>query len=220
MSFGTFASGLRLLPDFLAAFPEISIDLHLSDVIDRCDRGKASTPRSASPSSPAPPLVCAAPGVKCRVIWSGSPHLPGQTRKTQTPPPPHRAPLHWLQPHYEHRGSGASPSAVNPPRRAGPRVRFRVNNGDANDAGADCGHRPRYIAGIFCYARHSSLIASSDCWLIGLFRSAAVYWVTPRGTVYQRRVEVLGDYLIEKLAPSRPSRKIMGRAAPRKAMNR
>src|SRR6202035_1934947 len=98
---------------------------------------------------------------------------------------------------------------------AGP---LRVNNGDAMMpaliAGTVLGMLPDFF---LREALESGLLERLlPDWSIPL---GAVYWVTPPEGPLPKRVEVLGDYLIEKLAQAAVAEN-HGRAGSRKAINR
>jgi DNA-binding transcriptional LysR family regulator len=194
MSFGTLQVA-PLLPDFLAAFPDISIDLHLSDAMtDVIGEGFDAAIRIAV--QPGASLVvqrlCEIP----RYLVGSSAYLDKHGR------PKH--PLHLT----EHRcigysytmnsevwrfTKGSKSASVRP---SGP---LRVNNGDAMMpaliAGTGLGVLPEFfIREALDSNRLERLLPD---WSIPL---GAVYWVTPPEEPLPKRVEVLGDYLIEKLA--------------------
>jgi DNA-binding transcriptional LysR family regulator len=101
MSFGTLHVA-PLLPEFLAAFPEISIDLHLSDAMtDLIGEGFDAAIRiTVQPgSSHIAQRLCETPR-----LLVGSPTCLDRYGRPKHPGPPHTAPLHLLQLHHGHRG--------------------------------------------------------------------------------------------------------------------
>jgi DNA-binding transcriptional LysR family regulator len=194
MSFGTLQVA-PLLPDFLAAFPEISIDLHLSDAMTDVI-GESFDAAIRIAVQPGASLVvqrlCEMP--RDRV---GSPaYLERHGR------PKH--PLHLT----EHRcigysytmnsevwrfRKGSKSASVRP---SGP---LRVNNGDAMMpaliAGTGLGVLPEFLLSEALESKRLERVLPD--WSIPL---GAVYWVTPPEGPLPRRVEVFRDYLIEKLS--------------------
>src|SRR5712675_916235 len=194
VSFGTLHVA-PLLPEFLAASPEISIDLHLSDAMtDLIGEGFDAAIRIAVQpgASLAVKRLCEMP----RYLVGSPAYLDRYGR------PKH--PLHLA----EHRcicysytmttevwrfTKGSKSSSVRP---SGP---LRVNNGDAMMpaliAGTGLGVLPEFfIREALDSNRLERLLPD---WSIPL---GAVYWVTPPEGPVTKRVEVLRDYLIEKLA--------------------
>src|SRR5712671_7439661 len=194
VSFGTLHVA-PLLPEFLAAFPEISIDLHLSDALtDLLGEGFDAAIRIAV--QPGASLVvqrlCEVP----RYLVGSPAYLDKHGR------PKH--PLHLT----EHRcigysytmntevwrfTKGSKSASVRP---SGP---LRANNGDAMMpaliAGTGLGVLPEFF---LREALESNLLERLlPDWSIPL---GAVYWVTSPEGPLPKRVEVLGEYLIEKLA--------------------
>jgi DNA-binding transcriptional LysR family regulator len=202
MSFGLLHVA-PLLPEFLAAFPEVSVDLHLSDaMIDLVGEGFDAAIRVAilPDSSLVVRRLCDMP----RYLVGSPPYLKKHGR------PQH--PLHLAQ----HRCIGYSyatgaetwrftkdgkSATVRP---SGP---LRVNNGDAMlpalIAGTGLGILPEFILrDALADGRLERLLPD---WSLPL---GAVYWVTPPGGPRPKRVEVLADFLVEKLArPMRRERK-------------
>ena len=211
MSFGTLQVA-PLLPDFHTAFPEISIDLHLSDAMtDLIGEGFDAAIR-----------IAVQPGASLAVqrlieiprYLVGSPaYLDKHGR------PKH--PLHLTAHRCISYGytvnsevwrfrKGSKSASVRP---SGP---LRVNNGDAMMPALIAGTGVGILPDFFLHEALESgqLEQLLPDWSIPL---GAVYWVTPPEGPLQKRVEVLRDYLIEKLA--RPAvAEDRGRAAPAKAM--
>src|ERR1700726_4660689 len=193
MSFGT-SQVAPLLPGFLAAFPEISIDLHLSDAMTDVigDSFDAAIRIAVQPgASLVVQRLCEMP----RYLVGSPAYLDKHGR------PKH--PLHLT----EHRcigysytmntevwrfTKGSKSASVRP---SGP---LRVNNGDAMMpeliAGTGLGILPEFFLREALESNRLERLLPD--WSIPL---GAVYWVTPEGPL-PKRVEVLGDYLIEKLA--------------------
>jgi DNA-binding transcriptional LysR family regulator len=194
MSFGRLHLA-PLLPEFLAAFPEISIDLHLSDEMsDLLGQSFDAAIRIAvlPGASFLVQRLCEMP----RYLVASPAYLDKHGR------PKH--PLHLAQ----HRcisysyttvsevwrfTKGSRSASVRP---SGP---LRVNNGDAMMpaliAGTGIGMLPDFF---LREALESGLLEKLlPDWSIPL---GAVYWVTPPEGPLPKRVEVLGNFLIEKLA--------------------
>ena len=197
MSFGAFHLA-PLLPEFLAAFPEISIDLHLSDAMtDVIGEGFDAAIRIAVQpgASLTAQRLCDMP----RYLVGAPTYLEKHGR------PKH--PLHLTQ----HRcisysytmiaevwrfTKGSKSASVRP---TGP---LRANNGDAMMpaliAGTGLGILPEFFVR---EALDSGLLERLlPDWSIPL---GAIYWVTPPEGPLPKRVEVLGDFLIDKLAQFR-----------------
>jgi DNA-binding transcriptional LysR family regulator len=194
MSFGV-AHVAPLLPDFLAAFPGISIDLHLDDAsTDVLGEGFDAAVRIAvQPGTTlAVQRLCEMP----RFLVGAPGYLDRHGRPTH--------PLHLAQHrciYYSYTVTsevwrftkGRRTASIRP---SGP---FRVNNGDAMVpaliAGTGLGILPEFF---LREALESNLLERLlPDWSIPL---GAVYWVTPPEGPAPKRVEVLGQYLIEKLA--------------------
>lgn len=197
MSFGTLHVA-PLLPEFLAAFPEISVDLHLSDAMsDLLGEGHDAAIRIAVQPSTSFVVqrLCEMP----RYLVASPAYLDQHGR------PKH--PLHLAQHRcisYSYATTsevwrftkGSKSASVRP---SGP---LRINNGDAMMpaliAGTGVGMLPVFFVR---EALESGLLERLlPDWSIPL---GAVYWVTPREGPVPKRVEVLGNFLIEKLAQQR-----------------
>jgi DNA-binding transcriptional LysR family regulator len=194
MSFGVLHIA-PLLPEFLATYPEVSIDLHLSDAtVDLVGGGFDAAIRIAvlPDSSLVARRLCDMP----RYLVGSPAYLNKHGR------PKH--PLHLAQ----HRCIGYSyamkaetwrfskngKSATIRP--SGP---FRVNNGDAMMpaliAGTGLGILPEFILrDALATGRLERLLPD---WSLPL---GAVYWVMPHGGPRPKRVEVLGEFLFAKLS--------------------
>jgi DNA-binding transcriptional LysR family regulator len=194
MSFGVLHVA-PLLPQFLAAFPEISVDLHLSDAMsDLLGEGHDAAIRIAVQpgASFVVQRLCEMP----RYLVASPAYLDKHGR------PKH--PLHLAQ-HlcisYSYTMAsevwrftkGSKSASVRP---SGP---LRVNNGDAMMpaliAGTGVGMLPQFFLREALESNQLERLLPE--WSIPL---GAVYWVTPREGPLPKRVEVLGDFLIEKLA--------------------
>jgi DNA-binding transcriptional LysR family regulator len=194
MAFGTLQVA-PLLPDFLAAFPEISIDLHLSDArTDVIGEGFDAAIRIAV--QPGASLVvqrlCEMPryliGSRAYLDKHGRPKHPLQLTK-------HRCLCYSNAMNTEvwRFTKGSKSASVRP---SGP---LRVNNGyammPALIAGAGLGILPRFF--LHDALESNQLERLLPDWSIPL---GAVYWVTPPEGPLPKRVEVLGNYLIDKLS--------------------
>lgn len=194
MSFGTLYLA-QLLPEFLAAYPEISIDLHLSDAqINVIGEGFDAAIRIAV--QPGASLVVQRLCEMPRYLVGSPAYVAKYGRPTH--------PLHLA----EHRcisysytmttevwrfTKGRKSASVRP---AGP---LRVNNGDAMMpallAGTGMGILPEFFLREALVSQRLERLLPD--WSIPL---GAVYWVTPPEGPTPKRVEVLGEYLVEKLA--------------------
>jgi DNA-binding transcriptional LysR family regulator len=194
MSFGV-RHVAPVLPEFLAAYPDISVDLHLSDAMsDLLGEGHDAAIRIAvhPGTSFAVQRLCEMP----RYLVASPAYLDLHGR------PKH--PLHLAQ----HRcvtysytmasevwrfTKGRKSASVRP---TGP---LRVNNGDAMMpaliAGTGIGMLPIFFLREAVEANLLEWVLPD--WNIPL---GAVYWVTPPEGPAPKRVDVLGKFLLEKLA--------------------
>ena len=199
MSFGTLKVA-PLLPDFLAAYPEISIDLQLSDATtDVIGEGFDAAIR-----------IAVQPGASLAVqrLSEVPRYLVGSPVYLEKHGKP-RHPLHLA----EHRciaysygvngevwrfRKGSKSASVRP---SGP---LRVNNGDAMMpaliAGTGLGILPEFFLHEALESKRLERLLPD--WSIPL---GAVYWVTPPEGPLPKRVEVLREFLIEKLARAAPA---------------
>jgi DNA-binding transcriptional LysR family regulator len=205
MSFGLLHVA-PLLPEFLASFSEVSIDLHLSDaMVDLIGDGFDAAIRIAvlPDSSLLARRLCEMP----RYLVGSPAYLNRHGRP--------RHPLHLAQ-HpcigysytmtsevWRFTKDGKSASV----RPSGP---LRANNGDAMMpaliGGTGLGILPEFILrDALAAGRLERLLPD---WSLP---AGGVYWVTPPGGPRPKRVEVLADFLTEKLAPHTKRRT---RAAP------
>jgi DNA-binding transcriptional LysR family regulator len=195
MSFGILHLA-PLVPEFLARYPEVSIDLHLSDAtVDMIGDGFDAAIRIAvlPDSSLIARRLC---GMSRFLVGS-----PGYLKKHGKP----RHPLHLAE-HvcitYGHgtaaetwrfTNSNGKSAMVRP---SGP---LRVNNGDAMMpaliAGVGLAILPEFIVRDALDAGRLERLLTD--WTLP---SGAVYWVTPPAGPRPKRVEVLADFLVEKLA--------------------
>ena len=193
MSFGTLQVA-PLIPEFLATFPEISIDLHLSDAMTDVI-GESFDAAIRIAVQPGASLVAQRLCEMPRYLVGSPAYLDKHGR------PKH--PLHLT----EHRcvgysytmnaevwrfTKGSRSASVRP---SGP---LRVNNGDAMMpaliAGTGLGILPEFLLREALESKRLERLLPD--WSIPL---GAVYWVTPPEGPIPKRVEILGDYLIAKL---------------------
>jgi DNA-binding transcriptional LysR family regulator len=199
MSFGLLHIA-PLLPEFLTGYPEVSVDLHLSDaMVDLVGEGFDAAIRIAAlpDSSLVARRLCEMP----RYLVGSPAYLTKHGR------PKH--PLHLAQ----HRCIGYSYTTTHETwrftkdgksatvRPSGP---LRVNNGDAMMpaliAGVGLGILPEFILrGALAAGRLERLLPD---WSLS---AGAVYWVTPPGGPRPKRVELLADFLVENLG--RPTKR-------------
>jgi DNA-binding transcriptional LysR family regulator len=188
-----------LLPEFLAAYPEVSIDLHLSDaMVDMIGEGFDAAVRIAvlPDSSLLARRLCGMPrylvGSPRYLSRHGRPRHPLHLAEHVCIPYGHTAmPDTWRFTHKNGKSATVRPS--------GP---LRVNNGDAMMpaliAGTGLGILPEFIvADALADGRLERLLPE---WSLP---SGSVHWVTPPGGQRPRRVEVLGDFLTASLTSAR-----------------
>lgn len=201
LSFGV-AFVAPLLPDFLAAFPEISVDLHLSDAhVDIAGEGFDAAIRITV--QPAASLAVQKLCDISRYLVASPAYLEKYGR------PEH--PLHLAQHRcisysnitngvWRFSKSARQSASVRP---SGP---LRVNNGDAMLpvllAGTGVGILPDFLAR--APLQTGSLERLLPDWSIQM---GGVYWATALEGPTPKRVEVLRDYLISKLAQPRSGRR-------------
>ncbi len=194
MSFGLLHVA-PLLPEFLAMFPEVSIDLHLSDaMVDVIGESFDAAIRIAvlPGSTVVARRLCEMP----RYVVGSPSYLNTHGRPKH---PLHLAQHRCLSYSYSattevwHFTQGAKSTSVQP---SGP---LRVNNGDAMMpaliAGTGLGILPEFLVRDALAAKRLERILPDWSLLMG-----GVYWVTPPGEPQPRRIEVLAGFLLEKLA--------------------
>jgi DNA-binding transcriptional LysR family regulator len=193
MSFGVMHVA-PLLPDFLARFPEISVDLHLSDAMDDLvgDGYDAAIRIAVQPgASFTVQRLCEMP----RYLVASSAYL----RLHGTPKHPRHLAQHRCISYSYTMSSevwrftkGKKSESVRP---SGP---LRVNNGDAMMpallAGIGLGILPDFFLRRALAAGLLEKVLPD--WSIAL---GAVYWVTPPEGPPPKRVEVLGKFLTDRL---------------------
>jgi DNA-binding transcriptional LysR family regulator len=183
-----------LLPEFLAIYPDVSVDLQLSDaMVDLVGEGFDAAIRIAA--LPDSSLVARRLCEMDRYLVASPAYVQAHGR------PKH--PLH-LAGHrcigYSH---GATPESWRFTKggksaTVRPSGQLRTNNGDAMMpallAGTGVGILPEFIVrGALAAGRLERLLPD---WSLS---SGAVYWVTPPGGPRPKRVEVLADFLVDRL---------------------
>jgi DNA-binding transcriptional LysR family regulator len=191
-----------LLPEFLAAYPEVSIDLHLNDaMVDLIGEGFDAAIRIAvlPDSSLVARRLCDMPrylvGSPAYLSKHGRPKHPVDLAQ-------HRCIGYgYTMPAEVWRFTKAGKSAS--VRPSGP---LRVNNGDAMlpalIAGTGLGVLPEFILRGALDANRLERVLPD--WSL---RAGAIYWVTPPGGPRPKRLEVLADFLLEKFAWHRKAAK-------------
>ena len=195
MSFGVLHIA-PLMPEFLATYPEVSVDLHLSDArVDLVGEGFDAAVRLAAvlpDSSLVARRLCTID--RCLV---GSPIYLNKHSRARHPLDlaQHRCIDYSYAMTAEgwHFTKGGKSAVVRP---SGP---LRVNNGDAMMpaliAGTGVGILPEFISrDALAAGRLERLLPD---WSLP---SGAAYWVTPPGGPRPKRIEVLANFLVEKLA--------------------
>jgi DNA-binding transcriptional LysR family regulator len=200
MSFGVLRVA-PILPEFLERYPDVSIDLHLSDAqVDLIGEGYDAAIRIAA--LPDSSLLARALAAMPRYLVAA----PGYLAKFGRPDHPLRLTEHRCVCYAGSTGdtwrfarAGGETVAVRP---SGP---LRVNNGDAMMpllvGGGGLGILPDFIVREALDDGRLEIVLPD--WDVG---GAAVHWVTPPGGPRPKRVEVLGDFLAEKLARRRANR--------------
>jgi DNA-binding transcriptional LysR family regulator len=195
MSFGVLHVA-PLIPDFLRAYPDVSVDLHLSDaMVDVIGEGFDAALRIAT--LPDSSLIA-------RRLCTVQPYIvaaPSYLKAHGTPNHPLRLAEHaclsyaYQQSPDTWRFTNAKGEAATV-RPAGP---LRVNNGDAM--------LPALIAGVGIGLLPDFIVqpALDDGRLVTLLKdwplpASALHWVTPPGGPRPARVEVLGEFLAARLA--------------------
>ncbi len=195
MSFGVLHVA-PLIPDFLNAYPDVSVDLHLSDaMVDVIGDGFDAALRIAAlPNS----------SLIARRLCGVQPYLvaaPSYLKAQGTPTHPLRLAEHsclgyayqLTQDTWRFHNAGGEVATVRP---AGP---LRVNNGDAMlpalVAGLGIGVLPDFI--VQAALDDGRLVKVLKAWSLP---ASALHWVTPPGDPRPARVEVLGAFLSERLS--------------------
>jgi len=197
MSFGVLHVA-PLLPEFFATYPDVSVDLHLSDaMVDLVGEGFDAAIRIAAlpDSSLVARRLCGMPSYLIAA--------PAYVRAHGRP----KHPLHLA----DHRCVGYSHGATPEPWRFAkdgksatvrPSGQLRTNNGDAMMpaliAGTGIGILPEFI--VRDALADGTLVRLLPDWALP---SGAVYWVTPPGGPRPKRVEVLADFLVDRLGRQR-----------------
>jgi DNA-binding transcriptional LysR family regulator len=203
MSFGVLHIA-PLLPEFLATYPEVSVDLHLSDaMVDMIGDGFDAAVRIAAlpDSSLVARRLCGMPrhlvGAPAYLSAHGRPRHPMNVAEHPCIGYGHGiAPESWRFTHRNGKSATVRPS--------GP---LRVNNGDAMMpaliAGTGLGVLPEFIVrDALADGRLERILPD---WSLP---SASVHWVTPPGGQQPKRVAVLGDFLAASLvSPERRGRR-------------
>jgi DNA-binding transcriptional LysR family regulator len=194
MSFGVMQIA-PLLPEFLATYPEVSVDLHLSDaMIDLIGEGFDAAIRIA---------ILPDSSLVARRLCEVLPYLvgsPAYLNKHDRPKHPlqlakHRCIGygHTMTPEIWRFTKDGKSAAVRP---SGP---LRVNNGDAMlpalIAGTGVGVLPEFILRDALAAGQLERLLPD--WSLP---RGAVYWVTPPGGPRPKRVEILADFLVDRLS--------------------
>jgi DNA-binding transcriptional LysR family regulator len=196
MSFGVLHVA-PLLPEFLAAFPEVSIDLHLSDAqVDLIGEGFDAAIRIAvlPDSSLVARRLCEMPrylvGAPAYLNRHGRPKHPLQLAQHRCIGYSYTTTAEIWRFTKDRKSASVRPS--------GP---LRVNNGDAMlpalIAGTGLGILPEFIVRDALAAKELERLLPD--WSLP---HGAVYWVMPPGGPRPRRLEVLADFLVAKLAPN------------------
>ena len=192
--------GLRevapILPEFLARYPEISIDLHLSDaIVDLIGDGFDATLRLGvlPDSSLVARRLCSAP----RYTIASPSYLQRHGRPTHPAELADHVCLDYTYLATPHvwRFSNAAGEEV----AVRPKGRLRANNGDALMpaliAGLGIGDLPEFIVKEALADGRLERVLSG--WLTP---QGSLYLVTPPGDPRPARLEVLGDFLAERLS--------------------
>jgi DNA-binding transcriptional LysR family regulator len=191
-----------LLPDFLQQYPEVSIDLHLSDaMVDLIGEGFDVGVRIASlpDSSLVARRLCAIP----RYTVAAPSYLKAYGRPTH--------PMHLAQhkcfgyAYLSTPGTWHYTNADGEQATVRPSGQLRVNNGDAVlpalIAGLGIADLPEFIVGEAIAAKQVEVILKGWKQIEG-----AAHLVTPPGGPRPARVEALIEFLAARLGKSRPRR--------------
>ena len=189
MSFGVLYVA-PLLPEFFRLYPEVSIDLHLSDaLVDIVGEGFDAALRIAAlpDSSLQARRLCGMPAY----LLAAPSYLKAHGRPKHPAELAHHVGLRYsyqLVDTWRFRHENGEAAAVRP---QGP---LRVNNGEAMlpslIAGVGLGMLPEFI--VRDALKTGALEVVLPDWSPP---QAAIHWVTPPGGPKPKRIEVLGDYL-------------------------
>ena len=195
LSFGVFRIA-PILPEFLEVYPDVSIDLHLSDAhVDLVGEGYDAAIRVTS-ALPDSSLIARTLAPVSRYLVASPSYLAKYGR-----------PSHPLR-ITEHRciayiatpgGSWHFSNAKGETATVRPQGPFRVNNGDALlpalTAGVGLGILPEFIVSEALSDGRLEIVLPE--WST---RGGSVRWLTPPGGRRPKRVEVLGDFFQRKLS--------------------
>lgn len=180
-----------LLPAFFRAYPEISIDLHLSDaVVDIIGGGFDAAVRIAAlpDSSLVARKLCAMPLYLCAAPSYLEAHGRPKHPQELSSHVGFRYSYQLTKDVWRFRKKGGEVATVRP---SGP---LRVNNGYALlpclVAGLGLGVQPEFIARAALAAGELEIVLPD--WSLP---ASAVYWVTPPGGLKSRPIDILADYL-------------------------
>lgn len=185
-----------LLPAFFRAYPDVSIDLHLSDAVaDIIGGGFDAAIRIAAlpDSSLVARKLCGMPlylvAAPLYLEAHGRPKHPNELSAHVG----FRYSYQLTKDVWRFRNKSGETATVRP---SGP---LRVNNGYAIlpclTAGLGLGIQPEFIVRAALAAGELEIVLPD--WLLP---SSAVYWVTPPGGVKTKRIEVLADYFARHFA--------------------
>jgi DNA-binding transcriptional LysR family regulator len=191
-----------VLPEFLELYPDVTVDLHLSDAhVDLVGEGYDAAIRIAS--LPDSSLIARTLAPVSRYLVAA----PSYLAKYGRPPHPlrltdHRCIAYSSTPGETWHFSNAKGETATV-RPLGP---FRVNNGDAMlpalIAGVGLGILPDFILGEALADGRLEIVLRE--WTSS---GGSVHWLTPPGGRRPKRVEVLGEFLQRMLSPKRPAAK-------------
>jgi len=197
MSFGVLRVA-PILPEFLELYPDVTVDLHLSDAhVDLIGEGYDAGIRIAS--LPDSSLIARILAPVSRYLVAAPRYLSKYGRPTH----PLRLSEHRCITYVSTQGetwhftNAAGETATMRP--AGP---FRVNNGDAMlpalTAGIGLGILPDFILHEALADGRLEVVLPE--WILS---GGSVHWLTPPGGHRPKRVEVLGDFFQRKLSSKR-----------------
>jgi DNA-binding transcriptional LysR family regulator len=197
MSFGVLHVA-PLLPEFLATYPDVSVDLHLSDaMIDLVGDGYDAAIRIAA--LPDSSLVARRLCEMQRYLVASPAYVRAHGRS--------KHPLHLADHRCVGYSHGTTPEAWRFTKdgksaTVRPAGQLRTNNGDAMMpaliAGTGVGVLPEFIVRDALAAGQLERLLPD--WSLP---SGAVYWVTPPGGPRPKRVEVLAEFVVERMGGPR-----------------